>query len=135
MHKQQTCDSARLGWGASAFDMNEREGHLSSTERGSQGVGIKGKRKEGEGCGVKAPSFSLSSVLTVNLMATDHSADSTSALFLLLLSLSQTYPPFHGAPGTFVPFISTTNTYRCSEKEEAERQRISKNMLPPLNDC
>lgn len=33
--------------GARASDMNEREGHLSSTEKGPGGDGVKGKRKEG----------------------------------------------------------------------------------------
>lgn len=80
--------------GARAFDMNERKGHLSSTEKGSGGVGVKGKRKEGRGCGVKSPSLSLSSVLTVKLMATDHSADPTSAL-LRLFSFTD-LPPFTG---------------------------------------
>lgn len=72
------------GGGARASDMNEREGHLSSTEKGRGGDGVKGKRKEGRGCGVKPPSLSLFSVSTVNLMATDHSADPTSALLQLL---------------------------------------------------
>lgn len=76
--------------------MNEREGHLSSTEKGSGGVGVKGKRKEGRGCGVKSPSLSLSSVLTVNLMETDHSADPTSAL-LRLFSLTD-IPPLSQGP-------------------------------------
>lgn len=54
---------------------------------------------------------------------------------LRLVSLHRPIPPLTGPPETFVPFISTTNTYRCSWKEEAERQRICKHMLPPLNDC
>lgn len=40
------------------------------------------------------------------------------------------FPPSTGPPETFVPFISTTNTYRCSGKEDAERERISKHMPP-----
>lgn len=99
-----------------------------------KGLEFKAGEMEGGGCGGKSPSFSLSSVPTVNFMATDHSADPRFSLALAVLSLSQT-PPFMGPPETFVPFISTTNTYRCLGKEEAKRQRLCKRMLPPLNDC
>lgn len=69
-------------------------------------------------------------------MATDHSADFTSA-GLRLCSPHKTTPPAAPPistwpPETFVPFISTTNTYRCSGKEDAERERISKH--PPNAD-
>lgn len=101
---------------------------------------FKAGEKKGGGCGGKSPSFSLSSVPTVNFMATDHSADARPLQPRFGCSLSQPppsppLPPFAGPPETFVPFISTTNTYRCSGKEEAKRQRRSKHMLPPVNDC
>lgn len=47
MQRQWAYDSGGQPWGARASDMNEREGHLSSTEKGRGGDGVKGKRKEG----------------------------------------------------------------------------------------
>ncbi len=97
--------------------MNEREGHLSSKEKGLGGVGGKGKRKERRGCGVKSPSLSLSSVLSLStswqLTTQRTPLQPTAAL------PHKPFPPSTGPPETFVPFISTTNTYRCSRKENA----------------
>lgn len=84
------CDAGGL-WGARALDVNKSEGHLSSPEKGWEGVIAKAEEKR-----VKSSSFSLSSVLTINRVATDHSADSTSALpglFSTKLSPLQMRPP------------------------------------------
>lgn len=89
-----------------------------------QGRGCcKGKSKEGRGCRVKSPSLSLSSVLTVTRVATDQSAGPHFST--AWAALHQIVPPFRRGPlETFVPFISTTNTYRCSMKEDADAQRV-----------
>lgn len=59
-----------------------------------KGLELKAREKEGGGCGVKSPSFAVSSVPTVNFMATDHSADPASAS-LWLVSLTNS-PPSRG---------------------------------------
>lgn len=74
----------RTAVGGKSFWHEREGGHLSSSEKGRGGDGVKGKRKEGWGWGVKPPSLLLFSAFTVNLMATDHSADPTSALLQLL---------------------------------------------------
>lgn len=132
MRGQQAWDFGGLRWGQEALSWM-RPRVIYHLQKGvHKGLELKAREKEGGGCRVKSPSFELSSVPTVNFMATDHSADLASASLWLV---SLTNYPFTGPPETFVPFISTTNTYRCSGKEEAKRQRVSKHMLPPVNDC
>lgn len=119
--------------GTRGFTVNETEGHLSSTERSSQGVGAKGERKGGRR--LWGSSLHHSRCLLFPLSTSWQLTTRWTPLQPRFgWSLSQT-TPFTGPPETFVPFISTTNTYRCSEKEEAKRQRVSKHMLPPVNDC
>lgn len=59
-----------------------------------KGLEFKAGEKEGGGCGGKSPSFSLSSVPTVNFMATDHSVDTRFSLAFAVLS--HKLPPSRG---------------------------------------
>lgn len=123
----------RAEMGTRGFIVNETEGHLSSTERSSQGVGVKGKRKGGRR--LRGQVSIIRAVFCSHCQLHGNWPLGGPRVSLALAGLSHKLPPFTGPPETFVPFISTTNTYRCSGKEEAKRQRLSKHMLPPVNDC
>lgn len=92
-------------------------------------------KKEGRGCGVKSPSFSLSSILSLSTLC-QLTTQQSPLQCCHRFSPSQPPPPSiitttAGPPEAFVPFISRTNTYRCSGKDDAERERISRHMLLP----
>lgn len=124
--------SGGLPWGQEFYG-ELGQGHLSSTKRSSQGVEVWGR-----GRGGRRLQGQISIILAVFYshcqLCGNWPLSGRPLQPHFGCSLSQS-PPFTGPPETFVPFISTTNTYRCSGKEEAKRQRLSKHMLPPVNDC
>lgn len=100
---QQAWGSGGLRWGQE-FSWWMRGRVIYHLQKGvHKGLEFKAGEKEGGGCGGKSPSFSLSSVPTVNFMATDHSADARFSLASAVLSHKLPPPttPFHGAPGNF----------------------------------
>lgn len=115
------CDAGGL-WGARALDVNESEGHLSSPEKGWEGVIAKAEEKREEVAGSslhhsRCLLFSSSTAWQLTIRQTPLQPCPGCS--------PPNYLPFRrGPPETFVPFISTTNTYRCSKKEDAETQRI-----------
>lgn len=104
------------------------------------GVAAKARAKWEEVAG-SSLHHSRCSVLTVTSVATDQSAGPH--FNAAWAALHQIVPLFRGGPlETFVPFISTTNTYRCSMKEDADAQRVfwahaspAKRALIPETNC
>lgn len=115
-----------------------RSGGGKSFWRAEEGTAIYHLEREGlegRGCRVKSPSLSLSTVLSLSTSQQLTTQQSPLQAHHDCFA-SQAAPSSRWPPETFVPFISTTNTYRCSGKEGTQRERISKYMPPhPLNDC
>lgn len=119
-------------WEAEGFWHKREGGHLSSGKKDWGRVEVKEREKWGE---VVRSSLHHSRCLLF-YQCQPHSDWPLSRLHFsharaALPHTQAVLPLQQGPPETFVPFISTTNTYRCSGKEDMEKERTVEYMLPP----